>query len=112
MNEMKEELDRDEVILGEVSPAKWIPLNDILSPILETLHSPAWSWVRNTDCKYINVRIDMRDGHVLLTDRNGKIITIDQLRHQYKSTPKGEVNGKEEAQRKTENGSTSQEFDR
>ncbi len=41
-----------------------------------------WSWIFNTQCKYIGLRIDMRDGHFVLTNRNGERITVDQLKYQ------------------------------
>ena len=47
-----------------------------------------WSWVMNTDCKYLNIRVDMRDGGCIVTDREGKRVGIDALNWQYsKETP-------------------------
>lgn len=48
----------------------------------------SWSWAKNWDCKYVDIRIDMRDGGFVLTDREGKRINLEQLKWQYKS-PKG-----------------------
>lgn len=42
-----------------------------------------WHWPMNTRCKYISLRIDMRDGAFVLLDRDGKRITLEQLRWQY-----------------------------
>lgn len=43
-----------------------------------------WSWSksRNMDCKYINIRIDMRDGGYLLTNDRGQRIDIEELKYQ------------------------------
>ena len=47
-----------------------------------------WTWAMNTQCKYINVRIDTRTGHCTITDRDGNKITPKQLEWQYsKHTP-------------------------
>ena len=42
-----------------------------------------WSWARNSKCKYVSVRFDMRDGGFVLLDRNGSRITFEQLKYQY-----------------------------
>lgn len=42
-----------------------------------------WSWMRNGDCKYVSVRVDMRDGHCIIKDRYGKVIDLDKLKHQH-----------------------------
>lgn len=47
-----------------------------------------WSWARNTECKYIDIRIDMRDGGFIFMDRTGQRINLDQLKWQYKSLEK------------------------
>ncbi len=41
-----------------------------------------WSWCQNTRCKYVTLRIDMRDGGFVLTDRDGKRISLKQLQWQ------------------------------
>lgn len=43
-----------------------------------------WSWARNMDCKYINLRIDMRDGGFVIV-ADGKRISLDALKWQYRS---------------------------
>jgi hypothetical protein len=43
---------------------------------------PHWHWVRNPDCKYIDIRIDMRDGGWVLLNRDRERISPDQLKHQ------------------------------
>jgi hypothetical protein len=43
-----------------------------------------WSWTasKNWDCKYVELRFDMRDGAFVIRDRNGKRITFDELKYQ------------------------------
>ena len=46
-----------------------------------------WSWARNSECKYIDLRIDMRDGGFTLSAK-GYRISLDRLKWQYsKETP-------------------------
>lgn len=42
-----------------------------------------WTWVKNNQCKYINIRIDMRDGGFVLLNRDGQRISLKQLQWQY-----------------------------
>lgn len=42
-----------------------------------------WSWARNWACKYISIRIDMRDGAFVLVNRDGERISLEQLKYQY-----------------------------
>lgn len=42
-----------------------------------------WSWSRNWDCKYVDIRIDMRDGGFIVMDQEGRRISLDQLKWQY-----------------------------
>lgn len=45
-----------------------------------------WSWARNTRCKYIELRFDMRDGGFVMCDREGRI-SIPELEWQYGDRP-------------------------
>ena len=53
-----------------------------LSEVIDVLNDPEWEWWRNSNCKYLNIRLDMRDGKCLISDRNGKPLTVDKLREQ------------------------------
>jgi hypothetical protein len=44
-----------------------------------------WKWTRNSLCKYIELRIDMRDGGFILKNDRGERISLKQLQYQYKS---------------------------
>ena len=41
-----------------------------------------WTWIRNSKCKYVDIRIDMRDGAFVLRDRDGNRISLKQLAEQ------------------------------
>lgn len=63
---------------------EWFPLSKI-QDVLDKVKTFEWSWTKNSRCKYINVRIDMRDGHCYITDREGKEIKLEELQYQYSS---------------------------
>ena len=47
-----------------------------------------WSWAYNTECKYIDIRVDMRDGGFVVLSRegeDGRRISLEHLKWQYKS---------------------------
>ncbi len=56
----------------------------VVKEVLDKVKKREWTWTKNWDCKYINVRVDMRDGGSLITNRNGEWISPDQLKYQYK----------------------------
>lgn len=61
--------------------AQWRPLIEIL----KVVYDPNWGWAYNDTCKYINLRIDMRDKHALVFDRDDNPITVAKLAHQRES---------------------------
>lgn len=61
---------------------EWIDTKEIFE-IVEKAKNKEWRWSLNHECKYIDLRIDMRDGHCLLTDRHGKEISLEKLQYQY-----------------------------
>lgn len=62
----------------QLPPSNWVPVADALAII----NDPRWSWALNARCKYIELRIDTRDGHCLISDRDGKRITLKELSRQ------------------------------
>jgi hypothetical protein len=65
----------------------WDHLDDFLK-VYETMKKGEWSWTKNIDCKYIDLRIDMRDGGCIISAK-GERITPEQLAWQYsKEKPK------------------------
>lgn len=61
---------------------EWHRLADIL-PVFDKVRDHDWLWAQNSRCKYVELRIDMRNLSALLKDRDGNYITPDQLLYQY-----------------------------
>jgi hypothetical protein len=65
----------------------WDSLADFLATFNRAMlpyGDPAkWTWGRNTRCKYVDLRIDMRDGGCIIRDREGRRITPAQLAWQW-----------------------------
>lgn len=59
-------------------PRPWDHINDAL-PVLVAAANGKWSWVENTECKYVELRIDMRDGGCIIKNRRDERITPEQL---------------------------------
>jgi hypothetical protein len=68
-------------VSGSEQKVEWIPIDDVLS-VVKASTREEWRWYLNSRCKYIDLRVDMRDGCCVLKDRNGRLITLDQLKHQ------------------------------
>jgi hypothetical protein len=56
----------------------WVPVDKALA----ILRDKRWSWASNHRCKYVELRIDTRDMHCTIRDRDGKSITLKQLSRQ------------------------------
>jgi hypothetical protein len=68
---------------------KWDNIKDIF-PLLEIIRKKKsafdmdkWTWLKNSRCKYIEIRIDTRDGGCIIRDRDGNRISPKQLMYQY-----------------------------
>lgn len=59
----------------------WDDIDDVME-VLTLARQGKWSWYSNPECKYIGLRIDMRDGHCILTNSEGKRIGLEELRYQ------------------------------
>lgn len=59
-------------------PDRWVDVDKALAIIRDE----RWTWALNARCKYITLRIDTRDGHCLIKDRDGKEITLKELSRQ------------------------------
>lgn len=59
-------------------PTRWVPVADVLAVIQD----PRWSWVRNSPCKYLELRLDTRDQRCLIYNRDREAITLQDLRRQ------------------------------
>jgi hypothetical protein len=64
----------------------WDSIDDVI-PVMKASMSKElprkWSWVANSICKYIELRIDMRDGGCIIKNRRGERITPAELEYQY-----------------------------
>jgi len=66
----------------------WDHLDDFLKTF-NNMKTHNWSWARNSECKYVNLRIDMRDGGCIIMNKDGERISPERLAWQYsKETPK------------------------
>lgn len=66
----------------------WDDIQRDFLPVLQRALLPygdphKWVWSRNTDCKYVELRVDMRDGGCIICDRHGNRISPEQLQWQY-----------------------------
>jgi hypothetical protein len=61
----------------------WDNVADVL-PVLESAKAGKWKWVYNSNCKYIELRVDMRDGGCIITNREGVRINPEDLAYQCK----------------------------
>lgn len=59
----------------------WDHLSQIF-PILKSARKGQWSWLNNGRCKYIDLRIDMRTGHCILSDKDGTRINPEDFAKQ------------------------------
>jgi hypothetical protein len=81
---MKNPPEENQLTPGQGLPApvcsqEWVSLADLV----DVIHHPNFYWGAlqdHTDCKYLTVRIDTRDNHCLVSDRNGKPVDLATLR--------------------------------
>lgn len=60
-------------------------LDEVIAVIKElSAKGSKWSWTRSkkTNCKYIRLHFDMRDGAFIIQDRQGNRISLNQLKSQ------------------------------
>lgn len=63
----------------------WDHVKDVWA-VLGRVSDGSWVWFRNTRCKYIDVRIDMRSGNCIIKDNDGNRINPSDLAYQYSSS--------------------------
>jgi hypothetical protein len=85
---MTSEAERVEDVAADTFSLPTItPVAD-LAAWLSKVASGGWSWARNSDCKYVTLRIDTRRGAHAILDRDGNAITFEHLAWQYsRETP-------------------------
>jgi hypothetical protein len=61
----------------------WIPIEKVLEIIkLSKEHKWHWGSTKGMKGKYLDLRVDMRDGHCVVKDRDGNLIDIEELKTQ------------------------------
>jgi hypothetical protein len=65
-------------IIAGRSGEKWVPVESVL----EVLRDKRWLWTHNMACKYVSLRVDTRDMHCTLQDREGNHISLRDLARQ------------------------------
>lgn len=65
----------------EHTSREWDHVDDVLA-VIERMRSGEWYWGSNSRCKYIELRIDTRDGGCILRDRESVRISPAQLAKQ------------------------------
>lgn len=63
---------------GHESETAWYGIDQVLAVVRKSL-AGEWQWPKNSRCKYIEVRIDMRSGLCLLRDGHGQMISMEEL---------------------------------
>jgi hypothetical protein len=67
----------------------WDHVDDAIA-VIELARAGKWHWCENMRCKYIELRIDMRDGGALIRDRDGARIDPRDLLKQVDGGMHGE----------------------
>jgi hypothetical protein len=65
----------------KIASNQWDHFGDLL-PTLKAISRGDWYWGANSRCKYIEIRLDTRDGGCLLFDRERVRISPEQFAHQ------------------------------
>lgn len=66
----------------KIETNSWDSIDDFIR-VLREMKSGKWNWYKNSKCKYVDLRVDMRDGACIIRDRNGNRISPKELAHQY-----------------------------
>jgi len=66
----------------DIRKNSWEEKSDIQEVIQFIQDNNDWTWLKNSQCKYISLRFDMRSGHFVILDRTGERITLEQLKYQ------------------------------
>lgn len=87
---MSAELSAENLTLKQKQAANvWDHIDDALA-VIELARAGKWSPYENMQCKYIELRIDMRDGGCLIRDKDGNRIDVADLRKQMSGFMHGE----------------------
>ena len=75
-------MGKNKELLEKIENNIWDDSEEVLTAIRDLLTTRQWHWLENPRCKYVEVRIDMRDGMCILKDRDGKRILVKDLEYQ------------------------------
>lgn len=56
---------------------------DSIQDFLDILNDKDWKWTKNPKYKYVNLRIDMRDGGCIFMDDDRKRVDPSEIKYQY-----------------------------
>jgi hypothetical protein len=74
-----------ERLARKIESNQWDHIQDFIR-VLQGSRDGSWVWWKNSRCKYVNLRVDMRTGHCILMDRDGQRIDPTELEWQYPGT--------------------------
>ena len=57
---------------------KKIHISDYVKWLNDT-QSGDWKWLNNSNCKHVKVHFDTRGEYVIICDRDGEMVTLDEL---------------------------------
>lgn len=60
----------------------WDNVQDFIK-VLQAMRCGQWWWFNNPECKYVELRVDMRDGGCVIKNRHGVRIDPTTLAKQY-----------------------------
>lgn len=60
-------------------PVEWHPLQEVID-LLKAQTDGRWHWGLDMPLKYLEVRIDVRDGNCIIRDRDGNRVSIQRIR--------------------------------
>lgn len=66
----------------KIATNAWDSIDDFIA-VLEQMRAGKWKWVYNSKCKYVDLRVDMRDGACIIKDLEGRRIDPKDLAYQY-----------------------------
>ena len=73
-------------IQEKIATNTWDSIDDFIA-VLSAMRDGKWNWYANTRCKYVDLRVDMRDGGCIISDREGNRIDAKQLAYQHGDVP-------------------------
>jgi hypothetical protein len=74
----------EEVIMDDLTTdRRTIVPPDVLASWLSEVANGDWTWVQNSRCKYVTLKIDTRAGAYQVLDRDDKPLAVEELLYQH-----------------------------